>query len=254
VTHQSELLGLQETLYSSKNPTRRWLHCTRRDWIIEKIRTCARQNAGRALEVGFGSGVYLPVLAALYKEVFATDLQEIFVDHAKLLSSTCPNVHAMTDDITHSQLPANSFDLVLCSEVIEHIADSQKAISEIGRLLKPHGILILSTPQPLSPLELTAKIAFLPGVIELVRLVYKEPVLETGHINLMSGNTIASQLRAAGLSVREQFKSGVYLPLIAEFLREPGLRLERWLESKVRGGRLDALLWVQYYVAEKVSR
>src|SRR5690349_571487 len=82
---ESELLPLLETLHNSKHPTRRWLHCTRRDWICGKLRACARQRPGIALEVGLGAGVYLPVLAELYGEVVATDLDDAHLNHARSL-------------------------------------------------------------------------------------------------------------------------------------------------------------------------
>src|SRR6202035_1475925 len=74
VASEAELLALLETLYNSHNPTRRWLHCTRRDWIIAQIRQCAHKQGRRALEVGFGAGVYLAALAEAYGEVVASDL------------------------------------------------------------------------------------------------------------------------------------------------------------------------------------
>ncbi|MGQ4648731.1 methyltransferase domain-containing protein [Lyngbya aestuarii] len=40
----------------------------------------------------------------------------------------------------------NEFDIVLCTEVLEHVADTRSAISEIYRVLKPGGKLILTTP------------------------------------------------------------------------------------------------------------
>ena len=43
-------------------------------------------------------------------------------------------------------LAAHAFDLVLCIEVLEHIADAEKACSEIARVMKNRGALILSLP------------------------------------------------------------------------------------------------------------
>jgi SAM-dependent methyltransferase len=39
-----------------------------------------------------------------------------------------------------------SFDVILCSEVLEHLPDPQKALDEFSRLLKPNGKLILTAP------------------------------------------------------------------------------------------------------------
>jgi SAM-dependent methyltransferase len=246
----TELLTLLETLYNSRNPTRRWLHCTRRDWIIGRIRDCASERPGRALETGFGAGVYLPVLAESYREVVAADLDQAHLDHAQPLLSQYPNLRLVIDDITRSQLPEASFDLVLCSEVLEHIPDAARVIDGLRRLLAPGGILILSTPQRHSLMELACKVAFMPGVIDLVRRIYGEAIFETGHINLLTERELTTALMGRGFRIRERFKSGLYLPLVAEFGVGPGLRVAQWLEARLRTGPLSFLLWTQYYVAQ----
>ena len=246
----TELVALQETLYRSANPTRRWLHCSRRDWIIAALRRHASPG-GQALEVGPGCGVYLPVLASLFGRVVAADIEEAYLHHAARLRQTLPNLALVRDDVCASSLPEHSFDLVLCTEVIEHIPQSEAVLRGIRRLLKPGGVLVLSTPQRYSPLELAAKIAFLPGVIQLVRQVYREPVLETGHINLMTAHALRRQLHGAGFGIVEQHRSGLYLPLVAEFGGEPGLRFLQWLAGRL--GVASNLLWTQYYVARSAG-
>ncbi len=245
---EQELVELQQTLYTSSNPTRRWLHCTRRDWIIDALRRTAGEYHHRAIEVGPGSGVYIPILAQLYDEVVGLDIEQAYLNHLSHLSGIHQNLELKVDDITASKLPNATFDLILCTEVIEHIQDSPSALREMHRLLRPGGTLILTTPQCYSPLELTAKVAFLPGIIDLVRLIYREPILETGHINLMTDKQVKQQLEQAGFKIRESYKSGMYLPLVAEFLGTTGLRFEQWLESKLRGSILDGLLWTQFYI------
>ena len=203
-----------------------------------------------ALEVGPGSGVYLPVLAELFDEVVAADVEREFLANADRLRATHGNVMPVADDITDTKLAARSFDLVLCSEVIEHIPDSSRALSSMHRLLRPGGLLVLSTPQRHSPLELAGRIAFLPGIVSVVRAVYREPILATGHVNLLTAAQARHQLEAAGFRILESWKSGVYIPLLAEFAGGFALKLERWLEHRLAGGPLDGLLWIQYYLAE----
>lgn len=243
-----ELFRLQETLYESKNPTRRWLHRSRRDWVVAAINRWG-VGARRALEIGPGSGVYLPSLADVASEVVATDIEDAYLDHLRPIERDHPHVRLVHDDILGSSLPSEYFDLILCSEVIEHIADSRKALAEMRRLLAPSGVLILSTPQKFSPLELFSKLAFLPGIIDIVRWIYKEPILETGHINLMTKSMVRSQLGEAGFTILESHTSGVYIPGLAELLGHRALRLEQSLEPRWRKTQFEGLLWTQYAIA-----
>ncbi len=55
-------------------------------------------------------------------------------------------------DITNIKYPDQSFDLIICSHVLEHIQDDKKAISELYRVLKDDGRAII-----LVPLTLTQK-------------------------------------------------------------------------------------------------
>jgi 2-polyprenyl-3-methyl-5-hydroxy-6-metoxy-1,4-benzoquinol methylase len=247
---KSELLPLLETLYESSNPTRRWLHCSRRDWIVGKLRERAQERPGRAVEIGFGAGVYLPALAGSFDQVVASDLDQAHLDHARAIAVKYPNVELIRDDILDSKLPAHSFSLALCSEVIEHIPFTERVLAGIHRLLEPGGILLLSTPQRWSVMEMMAKIAFLPGIVQIVRRIYGEAVFDMEHTNLMTAREVERQLSRAGFRIRERHKSGMYIPLVAEFGGDRGRNLEEWLERRVRGHALDALLWTQYYVAE----
>jgi SAM-dependent methyltransferase len=232
-TPAADLLALQDTLYASRNPTRRRLHATRRAWIEDALRSLA--GAGRAAEVGPGSGVYLPLMTSLFGSVTAVDVEEAFLARAR----TVADVGVVRGDI--SALPAGAFDVVLCSEVIEHVPDPASMLRGLRRLLAPGGTLVLSTPLRWSPLEILGRVAFLPGIVHLVRAVYREPVLPTGHVSLLSARALRRDLAAAGLRVRRSGRTGLYLPLLAELGGDAVLRrLER-------SGRL---LWTQLYVCD----
>ena len=49
-------------------------------------------------------------------------------------------------DITHIDRPDNTYDYVICNHVLEHIPDEAKALSEMRRVLKPGGVMLLSMP------------------------------------------------------------------------------------------------------------
>jgi 2-polyprenyl-3-methyl-5-hydroxy-6-metoxy-1,4-benzoquinol methylase len=52
----------------------------------------------------------------------------------------------IVSDITNIPEPNASYDVILCSEVFEHIPDPLKALDELQRLLKIDGILIITAP------------------------------------------------------------------------------------------------------------
>jgi SAM-dependent methyltransferase len=248
-----EIVREQQALYASRNPTRRWLHCSRRDWIASALEEIVQENTGAALEVGPGSGVYLPRLSALFQTVVAADIERPYLDHLGPLVQRYGNVRLIEDDITRSRLASESFDLVLCTEVLEHIRDSPAALRGINRLLKPQGILVVTTPQRFSVLEMAMKVAYLPGVINVVGRIYREPVLDSGHINLMTAATMRAQLADAGFFIEREHRSGLYVPLVAEFGGEGGLRLQKALERRIEGTAMKWALWTQSYVARKVA-
>jgi 2-polyprenyl-3-methyl-5-hydroxy-6-metoxy-1,4-benzoquinol methylase len=250
--HDQQLFELQETLYESRNPTRRTLHRQRRDWIIDAIHRYGN-GASSALEVGPGSGVYLPTLTAAAHDVVASDIEHAYLDRLEPLARRHANLRLVWDDITKSAFDDGAFDLIVCSEVVEHIADARPALREMHRVLSPTGTLILSTPQRYSPLELASKIAFLPGVITIVRRIYREPIMETGHINLMTNRRLCDDLHDAGFAPVEQWLAGVYLPVVAELLGERAVRLEAAVERRLRRSRLRGLLWTQFVVAQRAE-
>lgn len=49
-------------------------------------------------------------------------------------------------DITKIPVEPNSFDAILCSEVLEHVSNPLAAVSEFSRILKPGGILLITAP------------------------------------------------------------------------------------------------------------
>lgn len=250
----NELLTLQNTLYNSGNPTRKWLHWQRKHWIDKALKRTVpmvsngQERIATALEIGPGSGIYLPDLCKLAEEVTAADIEESYLVSARALQAHHKNLSCVQTDITRSTLPERHFDLILCSEVIEHVEDSPAMLSGIQRLLTENGRLILTTPQRYSPLELCAKVAFLPGIIDIVRWVYQEPILPTGHINLLTKKSLQNQLKDANLHIIEGHNCGFYLPLVAELGGETGRKMLAWLERTLRDTLFDGLLWTQCYI------
>ena len=69
------------------------------------------------------------------------------VKNLDYLSADLSSKRAMVKmDITNIQYPDNSFDIIYCSHVLEHVPDDRQAMSEFYRGLKPGGWAILQVP------------------------------------------------------------------------------------------------------------
>lgn len=53
---------------------------------------------------------------------------------------------AIKVDLTQIDFPSESFDILICNHVLEHITDDLKAMREIFRILKPNGMALIQVP------------------------------------------------------------------------------------------------------------
>jgi 2-polyprenyl-3-methyl-5-hydroxy-6-metoxy-1,4-benzoquinol methylase len=248
----SPLFELQQTIYQSANYTRRRLHTTRFLWVSRSIEKYSIGNSSiKAIEYGPGSGIYLSVLANHFKSIVAADVESAYLDGIRPLTEKISGLSLVVDDILDSKLTAQNFDLVLCSEVLEHVRRPELALGNLYKILNPGGFAIVTTPQRYSLLELCCNIAFLPGVIQLVRKIYKEPILETGHISLKSSTEFRNLLIDNKFEIIEVAKFGLYIPLLAEFGGSLGGRIIETLEDLLKNTALNELFWTQAYVLRK---
>ncbi len=97
------------------------------------------------LDLGCGDGYGTKLLAATAREVVGVDIDERTIERAgeKYGSENCK---FQKYDGKKLPFPEGTFDLVACFHVIEHVRDDISFISEIFRVLKKGGNLILSTP------------------------------------------------------------------------------------------------------------
>ncbi|QDT37431.1 class I SAM-dependent methyltransferase [Stratiformator vulcanicus] len=69
------------------------------------------------------------------------------VPNIDYLSADLDSPHAMVKmDITQIEFPDNSFDIIYCSHVLEHVTEDRQAMREFRRVLKSDGWAILQVP------------------------------------------------------------------------------------------------------------
>jgi 2-polyprenyl-6-hydroxyphenyl methylase / 3-demethylubiquinone-9 3-methyltransferase len=111
---------------------------------IEKI----KNNNGTisVLDVGCGGGLLSEEFARMGFITTGIDPSEISlktaINHAKENNLAINYVKASGENIP---FPSRSFDIVICCDVLEHVYDLPKVISEISRVLKKDGIFIYDT-------------------------------------------------------------------------------------------------------------
>lgn len=106
------------------------------------------------LDIGCGAGYFLNLIRGAYHEkgfeptVVGADISAYQVSYMaeRMRREGIPRVIAVTGNGEYLPFANESFDLVTCSEVIEHIQNPRRALSEMRRVLKPDGVLLLSTP------------------------------------------------------------------------------------------------------------
>ena len=111
----------------------------------------------RVLEAACGDGAGTRFLAARVASVVAVDLERRQLPRLATLRALRGPVLAVASDVCRLPFPDAYFDAVTSFETIEHTADPAACLASLARVLRPGGVLVLSTPQsslgalPLNP-------------------------------------------------------------------------------------------------------
>jgi 2-polyprenyl-3-methyl-5-hydroxy-6-metoxy-1,4-benzoquinol methylase len=95
------------------------------------------------LEIGSGGGHVLRMFKRA--KLTAVDVSDVFLDYARKNLSGY-DVEFIKGEIVKLALPAEKFDRIICTEVLEHTQDPEAILREIARLLRPSGRAIITVP------------------------------------------------------------------------------------------------------------
>ncbi len=102
-------------------------------------------SGSRVIEIGAGLGHFTQALLASQPlSLTATDIAPALTERLRALF---PEVRVVCADLLNSHADVGApFDLVFCSEVVEHTPDPLLAIERLCALVAPNGLLVISTP------------------------------------------------------------------------------------------------------------
>jgi len=94
---------------------------------------------------GCGPGALLRGASGIEPRLRGTglDLSHARIEEAQRRSCGYPNLDFVQGDLQHLPLPDNSFDVTWCRHLIEYLPRKQQAVSELHRVLRPGGTLLL---------------------------------------------------------------------------------------------------------------
>lgn len=107
--------------------------------LLQKI------SKGKALDLCCGTGRYTEILNKLGHVVVGIDQSRAMLAHAKKKS---PKTKFICADINNIPVDDSSFDLVICSLALTHLRSISKVFSEISRVLKPKGKVVITDIHP----------------------------------------------------------------------------------------------------------
>ena len=224
--------GFWQGWRESSNPYRQYKSERDRKLVLKSLQL---RDGERVLEVGCGYGwISRALWAAAKVEWFGVDRSGEMVRHLHSTSTICPP-HASVADAGLLPFKDGEFDKVLCTGVLMHIADDERAVQELVRVLRPGGILVCSINNALSPCSLPVRLWNLrkKGFIQKFRFP----------------TSFRGILRAAGVELTGMSGDGIVatVPLVLGQFHFPPVSLFSLLH-KLDGWAADHFAWLAYEV------
>lgn len=180
-------------------------------WHTQKLKQVIRflpKNAVRVLDVGCSSAVLTAEIAkSLPKsKVTGVDSYKKVIDFAK---AKYPHLQLLVADAHKLPFADKSFDLVICTETLEHVTDPKKVLLEIKRVLSKNGRAIISMDSG----------SFLFRTIWYFWTKTKGRVWENAHLHEFNAQVLENLIKEAGFKITKKVYS--HLGMAVTFLTAP---------------------------------
>lgn len=170
-----------------------------RRWMQSELR--GGQPARKILEVGCGDAAFTRHLAEHSTSITALDIS---ANQIARNAARFPSIQFLRHDVSEPlPFPGGEFDVVWCSEVLEHLFDPAFALKEMYRVLVPGGRLLVTVPYH-GPIK----------NILIALFKWEEHFAPTGpHIRFFTKKSLGTIARAAGFTDIKIRTCGIGRPL-----------------------------------------
>jgi len=116
------------------------------DYRVARLKECVAPFKGSLLDLGCGGGTNTEKLAKIYKRarVYGCDISQTAIAYAKKYGGGKVKYAVIKGKIFPYK--SNTFDVVVCLDVLEHVPNVEAFLTQIRRVLKKNGKLYLVIP------------------------------------------------------------------------------------------------------------
>jgi len=184
-----------------------WWHRKRLSYIMSFLHeSLGVTGASTLLDVGCADGYYISLLSSSFGgkiECIGVDISRTYVKKAKKRN---PGADFMVCDAENLPFVERFFNIVLCSEVLEHLLNPVNALSELLRVTKDD--LIISFPGHTYLYKMLSKVGWM-----IRRVLDKTFWLNVGHISEVSSELVESFAESYAKGSKIEAKQSGALPL-----------------------------------------
>jgi len=104
------------------------------------------QSYPRLLEIGYGSGIFMPELSAHCTSLHGIDTHRRSAEVVGILAEQGVTARLLVASVSHLPFDSASFDAIVVVSSLEFVDDIEVATAEMSRVLRPEGVAVVITP------------------------------------------------------------------------------------------------------------
>jgi len=135
--------GPKDPIVYYYHPVVGFMYCKR----IEQALSLLAPPYESILEIGYGSGVLLPALASIGKDIYGVDISSDPEKVSANLNNIGVSAKLTRSDFCSYDCPKEKFDLIVAISVLEHVDDLGKMVQKAFSLLRPGGHFLVGMPR-----------------------------------------------------------------------------------------------------------